>query len=286
MSSRRAEEKRRLDAVPAAKLLELGNLNLRQIAELNHLETLLPPLVDSETNLDAKMDACYEIYAYDDKAAFGAADPIGRFAYTDETGVSERTASIASFVSRLASLRNRPALAARIERLRAAPSRSHQDPSDVQAALLEEHRHELEIDEMRSSDRRPAALLLADRQRFLDAHLLSGFRSRFPNLGDPAATLRAVLERPETVRKEVRDECADLTIWDLIEGLSSRLEFVDAPGELPSELFERALTLSELASLAERLKASRKVDIALPIGTLRAHLLPQRGNALAVLLEE
>jgi hypothetical protein len=285
MSSRRAEEKRRLDAVPASKLLELGNLDLRQIAELNHLETLLPPLVDSETNLDAKMDACYEIYAYDDKAAFGAADPIGRFAYTDETGVAERTASIASFVSRLASLRNRPALAARIERLRAAPSRPHQDPSDVQAALLEEHRHELEIDEMRSLERRPAALLLADRQRFLDAHLLSGFRSRFPNLGDLTATLRSVV-RKEAVPKEVKDECADLTIWDLIEGLSSRLEFVDAPGELPSELFERALTLSELASLAERLKASRKVDIALPIGTLRAHLLPQRGNALAVLLEE
>jgi hypothetical protein len=282
-----AERRRKLSAVPGERLAELGNLNLHQISELVHLETLLPPRIDRPSaETDAKMDACYEIYAYDDKATFGDAEPLGRFAYTDETGAAERTASIAAFVSRLAGLRNRPALAARIDRLRSIPSRPSQDPADVQEQLMREQEEDLGLDEQRALERRPAALIQVDQRRFLDAHRLSAFRSRFPNLVLPQS-LRAAAERPETVSKEVKAECADLTIWDLLEGLSSRWEFVASPSELlPSELFERALTLRELSDLAGRLEGKKAIDVALPIGTLRIHLGKKAGNALAVLLEE
>jgi hypothetical protein len=226
------------------------------------------------------------IYAYDDKAAFGAADPIGRFAYTEQTGVSERTASIASFVSRLASLRNRPALAAESSGFGAAPSRPHQDPSDVQASLLEEHRHELEIDEWRSSDRRPAALLLADRQRFLDAHLLSGFRSRFPNLGDLEATLRARWSG----RKRSAKKCETNAPISL-SGSDRRTLLPPGIRRCARRAPLRAVPSGRDAS-SDRL--ARRETERKPEGRYRTpdrdaaarHLLPQRGNALAVLLEE
>jgi hypothetical protein len=282
-----AERRRKLSAVPGERLAELGNLNLHQISELVHLETNLPShLSRPSAEIDAKMDACYEIYAYDDKATFGDAEPLGRFAYTSEKGAAERTASIAAFVSNLARLRNRPALAARIDRLRAIPSRPSQDPADVQEQLFRESELDLEIDERRSLERRPAALIQVDQRRFLDAHRLSSFRSRFPNLVLPR-TLRAAAEHPDKVSKEVKAECTDLTIWDLLEGLSSRWEFVASPGELlPSELFERALTIQELSDLAGSLEGKRAIDVALPIGTLRIHLGKKPGNSLDMLLEE
>lgn len=282
-----AERRRKLSAVPGERLAELGNLNLHQISELVHLETNLPShLSRPSAEIDAKMDACYEIYAYDDKATFGDAEPLGRFAYTSEKGAAERTASIAAFVSSLARLRNRPALAARIDRLRSIPSRPSQDPADVQEQLFRESELDLEIDERRSLERRPVALIQVDQRRFLDAHRLSSFRSRFPNLVLPGS-LRAAAEHPEKVSKEVKAECTDLTIWDLLEGLSSRWEFVASPGELlPPELFERALTIQELSDLAGSLEGKRTIDVALPIGTLRIHLGKKPGNTLDVLLEE
>lgn len=255
---------------PPETYLKYGNLIPLQISQIHQLETEF-----SKEQTDEMVHALYELYALDESMDDYKSEPEGRFAYTHENSIQERTAKMFTqleILKQLGKLRRRFALQNKIHTIEQRVSELQQavkpqSPEYIQEELKEMAQSEIikTLMETYFPDHETVTpvLTLRHQQRYLSMNPLSEVHARYPLLHG-SANIPDILENKQ--EEPLESECMEITVGELVALYSSRQTFT--PQRSVQFPFSNTLSRKEMVTVAKWLQKQKWVSYQVEEGTL------------------